>query len=79
MNINYSIVYSERKTISIIVERDRRVVVRAPLTASEAVIAREVHKRRRLLQKKIEHNQKYPFTKEAKEFVSGESLHGSSS
>lgn len=74
MNINYSVVYSERKTISIIVERDRRVVVRAPLYASEAGIAREIEKRKRLLQKKIEHNQKYPFAKEAKEFVSGESL-----
>ena len=74
MNINYSVVYSERKTISIIVERDRRVVVRAPLNASEAGIAREIEKRKRLLQKKIEHNQKYPFAKEAKEFVSGESL-----
>lgn len=74
MNINYSVVYSERKTISIIVERDRSVVVRAPLNASETGIAREIEKRKRLLQKKIEHNQKYPFTKEAKEFVSGESL-----
>lgn len=74
MSINYSIIYSERKTMSIIVERDRRVVVRAPLNTAEDVIDREIQKRKRLLQKKIEHNQKYPSTKQAKEFVSGESL-----
>ncbi|MBI5192601.1 MAG: M48 family metallopeptidase [Nitrospirae bacterium] len=74
MNINYSIVYSERKTISIIVERDRSVIVRAPLNTSKDVIAGEIEKRKRLLQKKIEHNQKYPYIKQTKEFVSGESL-----
>lgn len=74
MNITYSIKYSARKTISIIVERDRSVVVRAPLNTSEELIAKEVNKRKRLLQQKIEHNQKYPFPKPAKEFVSGETL-----
>jgi predicted metal-dependent hydrolase len=74
MNINYSIKYSTRKTISIIVERDRSVVVRAPLNTSEELIEKEINKRKRLLQKKIEHNQKYPFPKPAKEFVSGETL-----
>lgn len=74
MDIKYQIKYSSRKTISIIVERDRSVVVRAPLNTSEEVIEREVRKRRRLLQEKIEHNQKYPFQKPAKEFVSGETL-----
>jgi predicted metal-dependent hydrolase len=74
MDINYSIVYSKRKTLSIIVERDRRVIVRAPLNLSEEVIAKEIEKRKRLLLKKIEHNQKYPFEKQIKEFVDGESL-----
>jgi predicted metal-dependent hydrolase len=74
MNITYSIKYSARKTISIIVERDRTVVVRAPLNTSEELIAKEIGKRKRLLLKKIEHNQKYPFPKIAKEFVSGETL-----
>lgn len=74
MDIKYSIQYSSRKTLSIIVERDRTVLVRAPLNTSEELIAKEVNKRKRLLLKKIEHNQKYPFPKPAKEFVSGETL-----
>jgi predicted metal-dependent hydrolase len=74
MEIKYSIKYSERKTISIIVERDRSVVVRAPLNTSEAVIEKEVKKRKRLIQEKISRNQKYPFPKPAKQFVSGETL-----
>jgi predicted metal-dependent hydrolase len=74
MEISYSIKYSARKTISIIVERDRSVVVRAPLNTSEELIAKEINKRKRLLQQKIEHNQKYPFPKQSKEFVSGETL-----
>jgi len=74
MDIPYSIKYSARKTISIIVERDRSVIVRAPLNTSEELIAKEISKRKRLLVKKIEHNQKYPFPKPAKEFVSGETL-----
>ena len=74
MEIKYSIKYSARKTISIIVERDRSVIVRAPLNTSEELIAKEVYKKRRLLQEKISHNQKYPFPKPAKQFVSGETL-----
>ncbi|MEI7423582.1 MAG: SprT family zinc-dependent metalloprotease [Prolixibacteraceae bacterium] len=74
MDIKYSIIYSERKTIGIIVERDRSVIVQAPINTSEELIAREIAKRKRLLQKKIDHNQKYPFEKQMKEFVAGESL-----
>lgn len=74
MEIQYSIVYSERKTLCVIVERDRSVVVRAPKNTSVEVIAKEIEKRKRLIQKKIEHNQKYPFEKQIKEFVAGESL-----
>jgi len=74
MEIKYDIKYSKRKTLSIIVERDRSVVVRAPLNTSEELIAKEVNKRKRLLQKKIEHNQKYPVSKPSKEFISGETL-----
>lgn len=72
--IAYSVIYSKRKTISIIVERDRRVIVRAPENASADFIDREVQKRKRLWKNKIDHNQKYPFKKHIKEFVSGESL-----
>ena len=74
MSINYSILYSKRKTISIIVERDRHVIVRAPHNTSKEVIEQEITKRKRLIQNKINHNQKYPIDKQSKEFVSGESL-----
>ena len=74
MDIAYDIVYSKRKTISIIVERDHRVVVRAPMETSEEVIKEVIEKKKRLLRKKIEHNQKYPVERDVKEFVSGESL-----
>lgn len=74
MSIPYSIVYSKRKTLCIIVERDRSVIVRAPINTTPELIDKEIQKRKRLLQKKIEHNQKYPFEKRIKEFVSGEAL-----
>ena len=74
MRIDYSIVYSKRKTISVIVERDRSVIVRAPLNTSKELIEIEINKRKRIIQNKINHNQKYPFDKQTKEFVSGESL-----
>jgi len=74
MKIDYSIKYSTRKTISIIVERDRSVVVRAPLSTSEDLIEREVNKRKLLLFQKINHPQKYNSPRDRKEFVSGEAL-----
>jgi predicted metal-dependent hydrolase len=74
MDIQYSIIYSNRKTLGIIVERDRSVVVRAPLNTSEKLIANAIKKKKHLLQSKIEHNQKFPLKMETKEFVSGETL-----
>lgn len=74
MEIKYSIKYSARKTLSIIVERDRSIVVRAPLNTSKEFIAKEVNKKRGLIQEKISHNRKYPFPKPTKQFVSGETL-----
>jgi len=74
MGIEYSVIYSKRKTMSIIVDRDRSVLVRAPLSTSIEIIDIEIQKRKRLLQKKIDHNQKYPFEKPTKEFISGETL-----
>jgi predicted metal-dependent hydrolase len=74
MEIEYSIKYSPRKTISIIVERDRSVVVRAPLNTDPDVIKREISKRKFLLFQKINHTQKYNLPRERKEFISGEAL-----
>ena len=55
MEIEYSVKYSPRKTISIIVERDRSVVVRAPLNTNPEVIQKEISKRKFLLFQKINH------------------------
>lgn len=74
MQIEYSIQYSNRKTLSIIVERDRRVVVRAPLNTSKELIEKEISKRKYSLFQKINHPQKYENPKPRKEFVSGESI-----
>ncbi len=74
MKIDYSIKYSARKTISIIVERDRSVVVRAPLNTSKELIDGEISKRKFLLFQKINHPQKYNLPRDRKEFVSGEAL-----
>lgn len=74
MKVNYSIVYSNRKTMSIVIERDRSVVVRVPHNTSEDVITQEIEKRKRNILRKINHIQKYPLEKQTKEFVSGESL-----
>ncbi|MGI9056400.1 MAG: M48 family metallopeptidase [Pyrinomonadaceae bacterium] len=74
MKLNYSIVYSNRKTMSIVIERDRSVIVRVPHDTSEEFISREIEKRKRGILKKINHNQKYPIEKQTKEFISGESL-----
>lgn len=74
MQIEYSIKYSARKTISIIVERDRTVVVRAPLNTSKELIDTEINKRKFLLFQKINHQQKLSLPKEQLEFISGESI-----
>jgi predicted metal-dependent hydrolase len=74
MAIAFTVKYTKRKSISIIVERDRSVIVRAPIGTSEDYIQQVVQQKERLIQKKIDHNQKYPFEKATKDFVSGESL-----
>jgi len=60
--------------MSIVIERDRSVIVRAPHNMSEEIIAETVKKRKRAILQKINHHQKYPFEVQPKEFVSGESL-----
>lgn len=74
MNIEYTIKYSNRKTLGIIIERDSTVVVRAPLNTSSEAIEREIEKRKFNIYQKINHPQKYEKPRQRKEFVSGESL-----
>lgn len=74
MNFNYSIVQSQRKTISIIVERDRSIVVRVPNGTTEEKIHQLIEKKKYLIYKKVNQPNKYQSPRPYKEFVSGESI-----
>lgn len=74
MELTYTIIYSQRKTLGLSVERDRSVVVRAPHGTGEDVIKRAVEAKRLWIYTKVNHAQKYPVQARRKEFVSGEAL-----
>jgi len=67
----YTVIKSNRKSLSIIIERDKSVVVRAPQTLSDDRIKEEVNKRKALILSKIDSDQK-EVSRTAKEFVDGE-------
>lgn len=74
MVVEYQIKYSNRKTLNITVERDRRVIVRAPHYLTAEKIDEMVQSKRQWIKEKLNHVQKYPLVVESKEFVSGETL-----
>lgn len=74
MEFQYQVVYSERNTILLIVERDRSIVVRAPKGTSEIDIKKELEKKKIWLFEKMRNPQKYPQPPIKKEFITGESL-----
>lgn len=74
MDIDYSVIYSRRKTIGLTVERDRSIVVRAPIGASDEAIRQAVEAKKLWLYEKVNHSQKYPPQPVRKEFVTGETL-----
>jgi predicted metal-dependent hydrolase len=74
MKLDYRIIFSERRTLSLSVERDASVVVRAPEGTSEEEIRRAVEAKKLWLFEKIHHEQKYPAGRQQKEFVSGETI-----
>ena len=76
MDITYSTKRSSKRTkVTITIERDRRVVVHAPIHASDEAIARIVEAKRFWIYEKTRHSQKYTGRPHppGKEFVSGES------
>ncbi len=73
MKLIYNIVYSNRRTVSISVERDRKVVVRAPKSFSKKQLSEIVEEKKLWLYDKINYTPKYPVVS-TKEFVSGESI-----
>lgn len=72
--MNYKIIYSTRRTITITVERDRSVVVRAPEGTHADRINEIVERKRHWVFQKQRHSQKYSKGRRLKEFVSGESV-----
>ncbi len=74
MKLDYQIVYSKRKTVSMSVERDASVVVRAPVGMPEEKVCQAVEAKRLWLFEKTNHKQKYTSSKQRKEFVSGETI-----
>ena len=74
MDFEYEVVFSDRKTISLIVERDRSIIIRAPIGTSDPEIEKVINKKKLWLYKKIHHPQKYPHPPIKKEFITGESL-----
>jgi predicted metal-dependent hydrolase len=72
--MEYQVIYSNRKTIQLAVERNREVIVRAPHNTSKKRIEEIIKKKRLWLYEKINHKQKYTQTVHKKEFVSGETL-----
>lgn len=76
MALDYKIVYSKRKTLTITVERDRSIVVNAPEGTALEKIHHVVASRKLWLYEKTRHTQKYnPLPHPpGKEWVSGESM-----
>lgn len=76
MEIQYTVVRSpKRRKLTITVERDRAVVIRAPKEATDEAIAEAVNKKRQWLIEKLTHPQKYQERHHppGKEIVNGES------
>lgn len=74
MNLDYKIVFSERRTIGIIVDRDRRVTVRAPRQTRLEAISAVVEKKRFWIWEKLRDVRKYSDVCAKKEFVPGETF-----
>lgn len=74
MNLDYKLIYSKRKTITITVERDRSVVVRAPEGIDANEVCTAVAAKKLWIYEKLRHPQKYGTHTSKKEFVSGETV-----
>lgn len=73
--MTYEIEYSKRKkTVGILVERDRRVVVKAPEGFPVSRIQEIIEKKKKWIDEKVNDTYKYPAEPSKKEFVSGESM-----
>lgn len=75
MKFEYTVRYSDRKTVRITVERDRAIVVRAPRRVSPDEIKALLDRKSLWIYEKLNHPQKYdPAACIHKRFVAGESI-----
>jgi predicted metal-dependent hydrolase len=74
MKLDYKIIYSNRKTLTISVERDRTIIVHAPEKTSKEKINQIIEKKKLWIYDKINHEQKFPENPQKSEYVSGESI-----
>lgn len=76
MGLNYRVIFSQRKKLTITVERDRSVVVSAPEGTSPEKIQAIIESKKLWIYEKTRHKQKYDSLPHApgKELVTGESL-----
>jgi predicted metal-dependent hydrolase len=74
MELEYTVVYSDRKTLAVCVERDRSVIVRAPRQTSREALEHVVESKKLWLWQKMQHAQKYDPSLRSRELVSGTSL-----
>lgn len=74
MDITYKIEYRKRKNITISVERDKTIIVKAPPNTSIEYIDKCVNQKRLWLYNKLNHSQKYK-EKQTKEFINGSSVY----
>lgn len=71
MNLEYSVIFATRKTLTITVERDRSVVVRAPYGTPREKIDAIVEQKKLWLYEKTRHAQKHDRPVKQREFISG--------
>ena len=74
LTLDYRVVYSQRKTVALSVERDTSVVVRAPVGTPAAKIQQAIETKKLWLFEKTGNKKKYPPKRQQKEFVSGEAI-----
>ncbi|MFV0388558.1 MAG: M48 family metallopeptidase [Pyrinomonadaceae bacterium] len=74
MQLEYEVIYSDRKKIQIAVERDKSIVVRVPEGTSSEAIESAIKKKKLWIYKKTKHPQKYHSPKEVRNYISGTSI-----
>jgi predicted metal-dependent hydrolase len=73
MDITYTVLYSNRKTLGLTVERDKSIIVRSPWNATNQDIKDFIERKRYWIHTKLRHPQKYTRPRKI-QFISGASI-----